>query len=139
MTGLYSGEDLAGVAGENLLFHGFGENLKLGSSEAGLGNVSVLRDNFELLSNRNGGLLGVTSDHDDVHTSGFAILDSTGNFGSDGVLNANVAEEGKSALVVLVLSNISELLLSVIVGDILHVSTIEADSETEDTVAVGGD
>jgi len=46
VAGFHSGENFTGAAGKDLLLLIFIESLKFGSSEASLGNISILADDL---------------------------------------------------------------------------------------------
>mmetsp|Transcript_33669 Transcript_33669/g.39569 ORF Transcript_33669/g.39569 Transcript_33669/m.39569 type:complete len:572 (-) Transcript_33669:477-2192(-) len=137
MFGLDAGENFAGAASEGVLLLLEGLLMELGSSEACRFDVGVLRNDLELLSDGNSGLFGVAGDHDDVDAGSLALLDGASDLRSGRVSDANIAEEGAVSLELLVLLLVGKLIFGVFASHILHVTAVESDGDSEDTVALG--
>ena len=133
-----TGENFTAAAGKDCFLLVLVESLELSSSEAGLGDVGVLGDDLKLLGDGNGCLLDITSDHNDINTRGFTVLNGLFDFGADGVLDANVSQERETTFEVVVLGGIRELGLSVVLGDVVHAAAFETDGDAEDAEALGG-
>ena len=108
VTRFDSRKDLAVGATEGAFLLLLGEVLELGTGEACALDVSVLGDDIKFFGDRDSCFFSVTSDHDDIDTSGLALLDGLLYFRPDWVLNADVANECQVALEFLVLASVSK-------------------------------
>ena len=135
---LDTGEDLTMGSTEDLSLADISQGFELDSSEARAGSVLSLLDDVELFCDGDSGLLGVSSDHDNINSSGLALSDGWLDLWSDWILDANVAQKAAATLEVSVSLGIRQLVASVLLCDVLHVSTIEGNSDSEGSVSLGG-
>ena len=138
VSGLDSGEYLTGGSREDIALLLGGQFLELGTREAALISVGILREDGELLSDSDSGFLLISCDHDDVDTSSLALLDSLLDLGANGVLNANVAYKRAVTLSLFVLVRIGQQIRSVLSSDVLHVATVKSDSDSKDAKSLAG-
>lgn len=80
MAGFNARKYFTVVVVEALLLLSFSEFLKLGSSPAELLGVLLRGEDADFLSDSDGGLLGITSNHDNRNTGSLAILNSDVDF-----------------------------------------------------------
>jgi len=97
MLGFDAREHLAALALQNVKLLVVVHFLELVAGEAGLRDVGIVRDNVELLGDRDGCLFRVACDHNHVNACRLARLNRRLALMAHRILDADVANERKSA------------------------------------------
>lgn len=138
MSWFHSSENLALASLEGGLSLRSSHVLELGTGPAATFDLLACVEDVKFFGDGDSSFLGITGDHDDVHTSGAALSDTVLHFITRWVTNADIADKLAVRLKLNITRRISKFLLNIVGSEVLHAATILGDSHTKNSKAFAG-